>query len=67
MFVVDSDRFRKHDEETVLSCTLPGQAHMNTNPKVEKMVEKYTESAPILKNFEEGYSTFHKVAIPATV
>lgn len=36
-------------------------------PKVEKMVEKYLEGAPILKDFEEGYSTFHKIAIPVTV
>jgi hypothetical protein len=30
--VVVSNRFRAHEEATVLSCTLPGQAHMNTNP-----------------------------------
>jgi hypothetical protein len=30
MSVVASNRFRADDEKTVLSCTLPGQAHMNT-------------------------------------
>jgi hypothetical protein len=34
MSVVASNRFRAYDEETVLWCTLPGQAHMNTNPTV---------------------------------
>jgi len=32
MSVVAYNRFRVDDEETVLSCTLPGQVHMNTNP-----------------------------------
>jgi hypothetical protein len=36
MFVVASDRFPKEDEETVLSCILPGQAHMNTNPTLPR-------------------------------
>jgi hypothetical protein len=30
-------------------------------------MEKYIEGVPTLRNFEEGYSTFHKVAVPATV
>jgi hypothetical protein len=34
MSVVASNRFRADDEERVLSCILPGQAHMNTNPTV---------------------------------
>jgi hypothetical protein len=36
-------------------------------PMVEKMVEKYIDGVPILKNYEEAYSTFHKVAIPGMV
>ncbi len=36
-------------------------------PKVEKMVEKYIAGVPIVKNFEAEYSTFHKIAIAATV
>jgi hypothetical protein len=36
-------------------------------PRVEKMVEKYTEGFPIVRNFDEEYATFHKIAIPATV
>jgi hypothetical protein len=34
MSVIASNRFRADDEKTVLSCTLPGQAHMNTNTTV---------------------------------
>jgi hypothetical protein len=30
MSVVASNRFRADDEKMVLSCALPGQAHMNT-------------------------------------
>ena len=36
-------------------------------PRVEKIVGKYIEGVPVIKNFEEGYATFHKIAIPATV
>jgi len=43
MSVVASDRFRKDDDETVLSCTLPGQAYMNTNPTCRANV-------PVLKD-----------------
>jgi len=40
MSVIASNRFRLADEETVLSCTLPGQAHMNTDPTVFFTVQK---------------------------
>src|SRR5271165_6137093 len=36
-------------------------------PRVEKMVEKYIEGAPVIKIFEEQYATFHKIAVPAMV
>jgi hypothetical protein len=31
------------------------------------LVEKYIEGVLAIKNFEEQYATFHKVAMPATV
>lgn len=34
-------------------------------PKVEKMVEKYTEGKPMVRNLDTEYSTFHKVAFAA--
>jgi hypothetical protein len=34
MSVVASNRFRADDEKTVLSRTLPGQGHLNTNTTV---------------------------------
>jgi hypothetical protein len=40
MSVVASNRFRADDEKTVLSCTLPGQAHMNTNITVHSYTLK---------------------------
>jgi len=36
-------------------------------PRVEKIVEKYIEGVPLIKNFEEQYATFHKIAVPAMV
>lgn len=34
-------------------------------PKLERIVEKYTEGKPIVRNLETEYSTFHKVAFAA--
>ncbi len=31
-------------------------------PKVEKIVEKYIEGAPVIKEFDAEYSTFQKIA-----
>ena len=36
-------------------------------PKVEKVVEKYIEGVPVIKNFEAKYSTFHKIAFATMV
>jgi len=36
-------------------------------PKIEKMLEMFIIGAPIIKNFEAEYSTFHKIAFAATV
>jgi heme-degrading monooxygenase HmoA len=36
-------------------------------PKIEKMMEKFIEGIPTIKNFEAEYSTFHKVAFTALV
>ena len=36
-------------------------------PKVEKVVEKYIEGVPVIKNFEAEYSTFHKSAFATMV
>ncbi len=36
-------------------------------PKVEKIVEKFIEGTPVVRNFEEKYATFQKLAVPATV
>ena len=41
--------------------------HRELYPKVEKMLEKYTVGAPVIKNFDAEYSTFHKVAFAAMV
>jgi len=41
--------------------------HREVYPKVENLVEKYIEGFPVIKNFEEQYATFHKIAMPATV
>jgi heme-degrading monooxygenase HmoA len=41
--------------------------HRELYPKVEKMVEKYVEGTPVIKNFEAEYSTFHKIAFAAMV
>jgi heme-degrading monooxygenase HmoA len=39
--------------------------HRELYPKVEKLVEKYIEGAPVIKEFEAEYSTFHKIAFAA--
>lgn len=36
-------------------------------PEVEKIVNRYAEGIPIVKQFEPQYSTFRKVAVAATV
>ncbi len=36
-------------------------------PEVEKMLEKFIEGFPIIKNFVAEYSTFHKIAFAAMV
>jgi hypothetical protein len=36
-------------------------------PQIEKVVNRFAESVPVVKKFEAEYSTFHKIAIPATV
>ena len=36
-------------------------------PTVEKVVEKYIEGVPVIKNFEAEYSTFHKIAFATMV
>lgn len=36
-------------------------------PKIEKMLELFIVGVPIIKNFEAEYSTFHKIAVAATV
>jgi heme-degrading monooxygenase HmoA len=37
-----------------------------TYPQVLNILGKYIESTPVVKPFEVQYSTFHKIAIPAT-
>jgi hypothetical protein len=34
-------------------------------PKVEKIVQKYTDGTPIVRNLDTEYSTFHEVAFAA--
>ena len=41
--------------------------HRELYPKVEKLVEKYIEGAPVIKEFEAEYSTFHKTVFAAVV
>ena len=41
--------------------------HREMYPKVEKLVEKYTVGAPIVKKFEAEYSTFHRIAFAVPV
>jgi hypothetical protein len=36
-------------------------------PQIEKIVARFVEGTPIVKNFETEYSTFHKIALTATV
>jgi hypothetical protein len=36
-------------------------------PRIEKMLEPFIIGVPIIKNFEAEYSTFHKIALVATV
>ena len=35
-------------------------------PQIEKIVNRFVEGIPIVKQFEAKYSTFHKVAFAAT-
>jgi hypothetical protein len=35
-------------------------------PQVVRILQKYIEGTPVVKPFEVQYSTFHKIAIPAT-
>jgi len=35
-------------------------------PQVVKILQKYIEGTPVVKPFEVKYSTFQKIAIPAT-
>jgi heme-degrading monooxygenase HmoA len=41
--------------------------HRELYPKVEKLVEKYIEGAPVIKELEAEYSTFHKTVFAAVV
>jgi hypothetical protein len=41
--------------------------HRELYPKVEKMLEKFVQGTPIIKNFDAEYSTFHKIAFAAMV
>ncbi len=41
--------------------------HREVYPQVEKIVNRFAEGIPIVKQFEPKYSTFHKVAYAATV
>jgi heme-degrading monooxygenase HmoA len=36
-------------------------------PQIEKIVARFIEGIPVVKNFETEYSTFHKIAFTATV
>ena len=36
-------------------------------PQIEKIVNRFVEGIPAVKNFEAEYSTFHKIAFAATV
>ena len=36
-------------------------------PQIEKIVGKFIEGVPIVKTYEAEYSTFHKIAVAATV
>jgi heme-degrading monooxygenase HmoA len=36
-------------------------------PQIEKIVARFIEGIPVVKKFEAGYSTFHKIAFAATV
>jgi heme-degrading monooxygenase HmoA len=40
--------------------------HRELYPKIEKLVERYIEGTPTIKNFEAEYCTFHKGAFAAT-
>ena len=35
-------------------------------PQIEKIMARFIEGVPVVKNFEAEYSTFHKVAFAAT-
>ena len=36
-------------------------------PRVEKMVEKFIEGVPVVRNYEELFATFHKMAVAVTI
>jgi hypothetical protein len=36
-------------------------------PQIEKIVNRFVEGIPTVKNFEAEYSTFHKIAFAATL
>ena len=40
--------------------------HRELYPRVEKMVERFIEGTPVIRNLETEY-TSHRIAIPATV
>lgn len=36
-------------------------------PQIEKIITRFAESVPVIKNYEAEYSTFHKIAAAVTV
>jgi heme-degrading monooxygenase HmoA len=36
-------------------------------PQIERILDRFIEGAPLVKNFEAEYCTFHKIALAATV
>lgn len=36
-------------------------------PQIEKIMNRFIEGIPVVKTFEAEYSTFHKIAVAATV
>jgi len=41
--------------------------HREYYPQIEKIVEKFAETTPIVKKFDTEYATFYKAAFAATV
>ena len=41
--------------------------HREVYPQIEKIVNRYTEGIPTVKQFEPQYSTFHQAAFAAKV